>query len=208
MLYQETMHGTKDAADFGPARFPSVALEFKVNRLGILFHALWWFIGLVLVSFVFLYPSFSGMMPVLDQNPFALVQDYGNAAYVGLGVVIVALFSIYLAVLLRPVFTRGPLYKVDIRGIQFNQADAFTVPPSAIDAVFLTYSHGMATGVLLEIPDRQRLIDLKRKLPPFAPVSFNVRDGSMTVSLAGLKKKMAFVGAIQYLVARQSRRPR
>ena len=159
-----------------------------------------WSVVLAGIAFIFIfYPVTAGAVRFTPET-FTLS---GEHVFLLTGLLLSALIAWYLAVLVNQVFFRGPVYRVSKEGLWLNQAGRFFIPRKAIYSVFLSYNQGMATGVVLELKDRTLLKDLAVRLPKFAGITCNPKDGSLSLSLTGLKNKDKFIGVLARLSPHQ-----
>lgn len=176
-------------------------LDVSLNRFRAVLVLFSWSVVLAGISFIFIFfPATTAAAP-FNSETFVLS---GEHVFLLTGLLLSALIAWYLAVLVKQVFFRGPVYRVSKEGLWLNQAGRFFIPRNTIYSVFLTYNQGMATSVVLELKDRTLLNNLADRLPKFAAITCKPKEGSLSLALGGLKNKDKFIGTLARLSLHQS----
>lgn len=180
-------------------RFPGGGFEFSINRAKLIFMIAFWSLILALIAYIFVLqytPSSE-----FSTNPAIpeMIRTYGDEIFLVLGVAISLMIVVYLIVLLNQMWFRGPIYRVTDQGLHFMQAGDFIVPRSAIHAISFKHNTGLATSLVIEIWEKDQLLALANRLKRFSGASVSLKDRAVTISLTELKKRTAFISALDAL---------
>jgi len=174
-------------------------VDIFINRPKVIILLAFWSILLALVGYIFLfqYPGSTALVGN-DQVPMFL-QAYSDEIFMAFGAALAIMIGFYIIILLSHFVFRGPIYRIDDKGLHFMQAENFTIPPNAIHAVSFSHNSGLATTLVIEIWEKDRLLALANRMRKFSGATVHIKDRSVLISLTEVKGRTRFIAALDAL---------
>ncbi len=180
-------------------RFPGGGFDFGINRFKLILMIVFWGAALAIIAYVFMFKYLSLTALAENQSIPEFFRSYGDEMFLGLGIALAAMILVYLVILLNQLWFKGPIYRITEQGLHFMQAGDFIVPKSAIHAISFKHNTGLATSLVIEIWEKDQLLALSNRLARFANATVSMKERAVTISLTELKKRTAFISALDAL---------
>jgi len=169
---------------------PRDHLDIFVSRGKIVLHMIFWLFLMALIARVFILPYFGADQA--QANPDSLVALVGDEVFLAIGVLIVGLIVMYMSALVVRARIKGPSYRISRDGLWLYNIEDFFIPKKMIRSVCPLYRQGIMSTLVLELRDRQVLLDLEQRAPRLSSVTCNPDKGTLSIELTGVKGKKDF----------------